>query len=193
MTIPKKHQAGSSLIEVLVAVLILSFGMLALGGMLAYAVQLPKLSAYRAAAISLAASHVERMRANTTAFATGAYKVTMSYDGSNIDIAAVAQCAYPACTADLIATLDTFETRTAIRKELPFGGIRVICTNDNCNPMVGGVTQREGEMWVMWQEPSTFAKFDPSSSDECPNPGTTPGFTAFVTPKPRCVHIKFKL
>ena len=49
------HQTGASLIEVLVAVLILSFGMLSLGGMMAYGVQLPKLAAYRADAATLAA------------------------------------------------------------------------------------------------------------------------------------------
>lgn len=188
-----RRQAGASLIEVLVAVLILSFGMLALGGMLAYAVQLPKMSAYRAAAVSLAAGHVERIRANPDGFANGSYKVTMSYDGANTNIPVVGQCAYPGCTPDSIATLDTFETKTAIRRELPFGGIRVTCAGDNCSLAAGGIQVREGDIWVMWQEPSTFAPSNPVNSDECPDPGTAPTFTPFVAPKPRCVHLKFKL
>ena len=62
------RQSGATLLEVLVTVLILSFGMLALGGMMAYAIQLPKMSGNRATAMMLAASHVERMRANTAGF-----------------------------------------------------------------------------------------------------------------------------
>ncbi len=51
---PMRQQSGASLIEILVTILILSFGMLALSGMMAYAVQMPKFSAYRATAVALA-------------------------------------------------------------------------------------------------------------------------------------------
>lgn len=185
MTSKYNRQAGASLIEVLVAVLILSFGMLALGGMLAYAVQLPKLSAYRATAVSMAAGHVERMRANTAGFVADQYKVTMTFDDSNTPVAVAAQCVYPACTANTIATLDNYETNRAVRRELPYGGMRVTC-NGVCSAL-------EGDIWVIWRDPTTVSAFDSTSSDECPNPGDAPTFTAFTSPKPRCVHIRFKL
>ena len=181
MKTPNRHQAGASLIEVLVTILILSFGMLALSGMLAYAVQLPKLSAYRATAVALAASHVERMRANTAGFSAGAYNETMTF---NQTIATVTPCTYPACDASAIATLDKFETNSTLRRELPLGGMRVVC-NGACNTM-------EGNLWVMWQEPSTFATVDASVVDQCPDPAETPTFPAF-TSNPRCILIKFRL
>ena len=78
------RQLGASLLEVLVAILILSFGMLALSGMLAFSVQMPKLAAYRATATALAASHIERMRANPQGFAVGAYKETMTYNSGSV-------------------------------------------------------------------------------------------------------------
>lgn len=176
------HQSGASLIEVLVAVLLLSFGMLSLGSMLAYAVQMPKLAAYRAAAANLAASHIERMRANTAGFASESYKETMTY---NATLATVSPCTYPNCTPDLIAAFDKNETSLAIRRELPLGGMRMTCN--------GACTDLDGDLWVIWQEPSTFAALNTADSDECPDATAAPTFTAFTSPRPRCLHVRFKL
>lgn len=175
------HQAGASLIEVLVAVLILSFGMLSLGGMMAYGVQLPKLAAYRADAANLATSHVERMRANAAGFDGGNYNVTMSHPGA---LPIVVPCVYPNCAADTLAILDTDETNKALRSALPSGGMRVTC-NGACNT-------RSGDIWVLWLEPTTFASLDTSTADECPDPTIVPTFTP-LSPQPRCLHIKFQL
>jgi type IV pilus assembly protein PilV len=59
-----------------------------------------------------------------------------------------------------------------------------------CN---GPCSDLNGDLWVIWQEPSTFAALNAANSDECPDPATAPTFTAFVDPKPRCLHVKFKL
>ena len=175
------HQAGASLIEVLVAVLILSFGMLSLGGMMAYGVQLPRLAAYRADAANLASSHVERMRANAAGFDGGNYNVTMSHPGV---LPIVVPCVYPNCAPDTLATLDTDETNKALRSALPSGGMRVTCN--------GACTDRSGDIWVLWLEPTTFASLNTASADECPDPLVAPVFVAFTT-QPRCLHIKFQL
>ncbi len=177
------RQLGASLLEVLVAILILSFGMLALSGMLAYAVQMPKLSAYRAAATSLAASHVERMRANPQGFKLESYRQAMSF---NVALPVVTRCAYPDCTSDTIAALDKDDIGKAIRNQLPgLAGMRVICN--------GACTDLDGDLWIIWQEPTTFASLDSTNSDECPDPTIAPTFTAFDSPKPRCLHVRFKL
>ena len=175
-------QSGASLIEVLVAILVLSFGMLALGGMMAFAVQLPKLAAYRATATNLAASHIERMRANPAGFASGSYSETMTF---NATLPSVSACYYPLCTSTSIAALDKDYSNLAIRRELPSGGMRMTCT--------GACTGLDGDLWVIWQEPSTFAALDALNSDECPNPATSPTFTAFTSPQPRCLRIRFRL
>jgi type IV pilus assembly protein PilV len=176
------HQSGASLIEVLVAILVLSFGMLALGSMMAYSVQLPKLAAYRAMATTLAASHIERMRANPAGFATGSYSETMTF---NATLPSASSCNYPACTAATIASFDKSESNVAIRRELPSGGMRMTCT--------AACSNLDGDLWVIWQEPSTFAALNAPNSDECPDPTTSPTFTAFTSPQPRCLHIRFKL
>jgi len=180
-TLPR--QAGSSLIEVLVAVLILSFGMLALGGMMAYAVQMPKLSAYRATAMILAAGHIERMRANVAGFTSDGYKEDPPTYNANLPN--VTPCTYPNCSASQLATLDKNETNQALRRELSQGGMRLLCN--------GACTTLEGDLWVMWQEPTTFGSFDTTNSDECPDPSATPTFPSYGAVRPRCIHVKFKL
>ncbi|MFC5499238.1 type IV pilus modification protein PilV [Caenimonas terrae] len=166
-------QQGSSLIEVLVTILILSFGMLSLAGMMAYAVQMPKLSGYRATAMMLGASHVERMRANIAGFTGGAYNEAMTFN----TVLATSNCVYPSCDAVAIASLDKAQSNAEMRRELPLGGMRMVCN--------GACTSREGDLWILWQEPSTFAAIN-NNNDECPASGTYTG-------TPRCIHIRFKL
>jgi len=191
------RQSGASLIEVLVAVLILSFGMLALGGMLSYAVQMPKLSGYRSSATSIATGHIERMRANIAGYTSGQYASASvvgephSYDVQfwKIGVLHPTACTYPTCTPQSIAWADINETHAALRRELPgWAGIRVTCSGA-CNSMA----TPEGDIWIMWSEPSAVAALDAGTSDECPDPTVAPTFTAFTSPKPRCLHMRFKL
>jgi type IV pilus assembly protein PilV len=171
------HQSGVTLIEVLVSILILSFGMLALGGMLAYAVQMPKLSGYRAAAATIAAGHIERMRANPAGFANGAYNVTLSYNAA----VALNNCAYPACSSTNTANMDTGVTNVLLRQELPNGGMSVTRAS------VGGVfSNTAGDLWIIWDEPTGLATLDSAGSDNCPAAVT-------ATPKPRCLYVRFEL
>lgn len=178
------HQSGASLIEVLVSMLILAFGMLALGGMLSYAIQMPKLAGYRATAAMIAASHVERMRANPLGFTNNRYKETLTYQQSP---PSGTKCNYPSCTEETIAFRDRVETQEILRRDLrPLAGMRVICEADNC-------ALRRGDIWIIWDEPSVFVGLDSSTSDECPDPSVAPTFTAFTDPKPRCLHVRFAL
>ena len=66
LTPQAQAQAGASLLEVLIAILLLSIGLISLGSMLSFSVQMPKLSGYRSGAVNLASSYVERMRDRKT-------------------------------------------------------------------------------------------------------------------------------
>jgi len=183
----KTHQAGASLIEVLIAILLLSFGMLALGGMLASSVQLPKLSAYRATATALAAQHIERIRANPNAFATDNYTTSLSYDGNFTNNTTnypttPADCTYPSCTEATLATMDTNYTKRAAHRELPAGGMIMKCDTTPCT------ATSYGQIWIVWQEPSAFAALN-ASNDNCPAEVTG----TYTDPKPRCLFIRFKI
>lgn len=187
------RQLGASLLEVLVAILILSFGMLALSGMLAFSVQMPKLAAYRATATALAASHIERMRANPTGFRSGAYNEGMTYPNGTPMSAPSANttlCDYPNCTAGTLADRDKYETKYLIQKQLTStAGMRVRCTGTPTPSCLN----LDGDLWIIWLEPTTFASLDPGSADECPDASADPTFTPFTTPRPRCLHVRFKL
>jgi type IV pilus assembly protein PilV len=178
------HQAGASLIEVLVAILILSFGMLSLGAMLSFSVQLPKLSGYRAAAANLASSTVERIRANPEGFSSGLYIAGLNETTAwSFTAIALSDCDYPACSSATLATMDVKASRSAIRRELPGGDLIIKCSTSPC------AKTSYGEIWTIWQEPSTFAALDPSSSDNCPSEATT----LYTSPKPRCLYVRFKI
>lgn len=177
----RSRETGSSLIEVMVSILLLSFGILAIGLTMAYAVQMPKLSGYRATAVDLAANYVERMRANPGGLAQYA-AVATSYNGSTAQPAAApTPCAYPSCTSTSLVAMDSQQIAYAARVQLPAGGVYVSCDDGTCTNSIGNV-------WIIWQQPNTFAALDSSTGDNCP---TTVDQT--VVPQPRCLYARFKL
>ena len=178
-----KHpsQTGSSLIEVLVAILIMSFGMLSLGAMLSLSVQMPKLAGYKAVASNIASSHIERIRANPDGFQTGAYVTVLSYDGT-FNTINLSDCAYPNCTSTTLATMDNAATQKAARDELPAGGVLVTCSTTPCN------LASYGNIWIIWQETLTADASGLAASDNCPTQVTG----TYTNPRPRCLYVRFK-
>ena len=189
------NQNGASLIEVLVAMLLLSFGMLALGTMMAFAVQAPKLSAYRATAANLASGHIERMRANPEGFATNQY--TTALNDTSWSFAAInpmsSDCDHPYCTASTLADMDIQTTRGVVRRELPAGDIEVWCNTPPAITASNCTKESQRNMWIIWQEPNTNSLLG-ANSDYCP-PDVTSTYTGYPTsPTPaRCLYIRFKV
>jgi type IV pilus assembly protein PilV len=183
--ISKRHrQNGALLIEVLVSILLLSFGMLALGAMLSFAVQAPKLSGQRATAVTLASSYIERIRANKPGFEEGFYDKPSSYP----NLPELKLCAYPDCKYETLATMDFGEFATDVRKQLPAGGMLMLRDDSS-----GTASKTIGNLWIVWREPSiwrepsTLDALNPSLSDNCPAELTD----AYPSPKPRCVYVRF--
>lgn len=179
-----KRQAGSSLLEVMVAVLLLSFGMLALGNAIAFAVQMPKLSGYRAIAVSLASSHVDRIRANPNDFQFYAQPLHKD-DWSSSEIAA-GTCAYPNCYVvgeHNLEIKDDLDTRRAVRAQLPAGDMMLNCDGGTC------AAGTPGNLWIVWQEPTTNAVFNASTSDNCPVEVTA----LYPNLNPRCLYVRFSI
>lgn len=175
-------QQGASLVEVLVAILILSFGMLSLGAMLSYSVQMPKLSGYKTIATNIATDHIERIRANAAEFTLGTYISGLSYDGTFNNIP-LANCNYPSCTSAQLAAMDIAASRRASRVELPAGGIIVNCDGGICG------ANSYGNIWIVWQEPNTSTALNSTASDNCPVEVTG----TYTNPAPRCLYIRFKI
>lgn len=182
----RAQQGGASLIEVLIAILLLSFGMLSLGAMVSYAVQMPKLSGYRAMAVNLAASHIERIRANPDGFSNGGYDKASSFDNTSAPLTPdpANLCAYPSCDFAALATMDVEQTRVAVRAQLPAGGMFMLRDNHS-----GILSTTDGNLWIVWQEPDAHAALDPGSSDNCPSEVTQ----AVANARPRCLYVRFKI
>jgi type IV pilus assembly protein PilV len=182
LTSSRVTQKGSSLIEVLVAMLVMSFGLLAMAATMVYAIQMPKLAAYRAMASNLAEMHVERIRANRVGFLNGSYDDNLSYDGT-LNPVSLSDCTYPNCTASTLAVMDKAFIKNALRRELPAGGMRLSCDTTPCN-----INSIYGNLWVIWQEPSMAFSLNSASSDNCPAE-----VASFNNPRPRCLYLRFKL
>jgi type IV pilus assembly protein PilV len=198
--IQHSKERGATLIEVLVAMLLLAFGMLAIGSMMAFAVQGPKLSAYRSTAANLAASHTERMRANPEGFASNSYTSALhdsAWSFTAIDPTA-SDCVYPNCTETTLAAMDIQAARGAIRRELPAGDMEMWCSTPGATPptAVACTKATQGNLWVIWQEPNTNMLLG-ASSDYCPPDltSTYTGYTGSTGPQTpaRCLYIQFKV
>lgn len=143
---------GVSLIEVLVAILIVSLGLLALAGLLNVSSRVAKTSEYRATAAQLAADMVDRMRANRAGATAGNY----SQAPSALSTAKATQvsCAnVTSCTAEEIANQDKAEWNTLVFNALPGGTGYIDYTG----------TSGVGDLWIIWTDPNALN--ESSSSD----------------------------
>jgi type IV pilus assembly protein PilV len=179
-------QVGATLLEALVAILLLSIGLISLGATLSFAVQMPKLSGYRSAAVNLASSYIERMRANPEGFASRGYDQASSYDGFRTAhaVATSNHCAYPSCDMTTLASMDFADLKAAARAELPAGGAYMVRDSQG-----GILSSSDGNLWLVWQEPSSFALVNPFASDNCP-PQIADNL---ADPQPRCLVVRFRL
>jgi len=141
----RKHQTGASLLEVLIAILIMSFGITGVALLMAATIQYNKTSQYQMVALQVATQLAESMRANTDGFMADSYAKTDTYS-SNVAAASLPSCANTsACTSSEIATIDKAQVANTLRLALPGGDFNV---------------QRNGsraDIWIMWMEPKTAA------------------------------------
>jgi len=182
---PRKAQRGSSLLEVLISILLMSFGMLALAGMQAYSVAAQKNAANRAVASALATELAEVIRLNPTGLSGGNYDVSMMTTG---DPPALAPCVFPNCTTPAaLAAADLTAFQSRVRSLLPLGGVEVT------RP---GASATQANIWILWEEANVLDNtrkvggVDQSAeqtSDNC-------SATAKALPTlPRCFYMKVQL
>jgi len=166
------------MIEVLVAMLLLSIGMLSLNAILGFSIQLPKLAAYRATATNLASSYIERISANSSGFKQNSYQQDISYtnDAAMFDLKNIigSQCNYP-CTPTELATMDFIQMKQAVRAALPGGGL-----------LMQKNTDTSGIIWIIWNQPDSIST--PINVDQCPAE-----VASYASPKPHCIAIPFNL
>jgi type IV pilus assembly protein PilV len=139
------HCRGSSLLEVLVAMLLLSFGLLSLAAWHGRALQHGRSSQYRAVASQLALDLADRMRANLPGVAAGAYTRMRPYEVTDAPEPEPPCADAVACSGTEMAARDLAQWLNAARTTLPGAGL--MARRDLAQ-------DRVVDIWVLWQPAS---------------------------------------
>ena len=145
---PPRRQAGTSLVEVLVALLLLTVGLLTMAGLHASSLKLTKVSQFKTSASEIAQVYGDAARSNVAAAITGGYNRTVT--GGAI-VAPNPPCTAPAvaCTPAQIAATDLFNART-MAAALPNGDIFASVNAGNVATTVPSLS-----VWVYWSSPDS--------------------------------------
>lgn len=176
------REAGFSLVEVLVAMLVASVGILALAGLLQASTRYAKIGQLRATATLLASDIADRIRANSTGSeaATGDYDLTdEAFPGPPPPPHAPCSSESP-CDSAALAQLDLAHWTARVRATLPQGSAR-IRTHPAKPPARAYV-----DVWLGWADtltPSPGSAAERSDS-ECPDAWKRAEAPA------RCVHLQ---
>ena len=185
MTSVKRNQTGSSLIEVLIAVVVLSVGLLAYVGLHAESLQFNKMAQYRSIATQLATDYINRVQANSLAAINGAYDIENGYAPLAGPVA-VPGCVDPInCTEPELAAVDRALWNNNAVLALPGASINmsrdVIVGAPAAGAGMGGT--QTFDVWVMWQDPDDDS--DDVIGGDCPDAAIPAGV--------RCLHYRFAI
>lgn len=184
-------QAGFSLIEVLISIILLAFGMLGMAGLFNYSVSANSNASYRMAAALLASDYAELVRANPDSLQTNTYnKQIASFDPTDSAVKTLASnlCTYPLCKSSANATVSTESLdialfRNRVKAMLPAGDFqaaRVVGTN-------------QIDIWIVWAEGKggDSGNDNETRSDNCPI--SISNQVPAPDPYPRCLFTRVAL
>jgi type IV pilus assembly protein PilV len=133
-----RPQYGFSLVEVLIALVIMSVGMLGIAGLYVKSLQAGRTSMFRHNAVTLAGDVADRIRANPTA--ANAYTATTGMD--NNCISGVINC-----TPAQMAANDILVWKDQATNSLPGGDVTIVLTP------AAGVLPPSYQITISWNEP----------------------------------------
>lgn len=123
----KVHQAGVGLIEVLVALLVLTIGVLGMVALQTKALQFSQESIYTSQALMMAYEMSDRMRANRGSEADYLVNYGTSVTAAN-------DCSAGNCSPSQMASYDTSEWKDSIATNLPLGDGQIAVDNTGPRP-----------------------------------------------------------
>lgn len=119
------RQHGLSMIEVLVSLTIVAFGLLGLAGLQARSMSFQKDSIDRKAGVEMAAQLAERLRANYDGFRQGHYDDTFAWNAQVPG--SIPACQDPLnCTPEEVANRDLAMWQIDLRRRLPVSGAYLV-------------------------------------------------------------------
>lgn len=138
----QRREAGFTLIEILVSMLIIAIGVLGTAGMQALALKVNKGGQLRSQAVILGIDFIERVEANNGATITGAY-APATYPASSAK-----DCSAVYCLQSELATYDLVEFKARVLAQLPGAAVTV---------SVAGTGPYTYTVQISWQERITKA------------------------------------
>jgi len=138
-----KFARGFSLIEALVALVVLSVGLLGIAALYVSALRFGRTALLRSDAVTLAGDMVDRIRAN----ASGGSSYALAAGAANT---AVAACGTAGCTAAQMATTDKAQWTALLARSLP-AGTGTVVVDATASPISYTIT-------VRWTEPNVGAQ-----------------------------------
>jgi type IV pilus assembly protein PilV len=172
-----------SLIESLVALLVVSLGVLALAGLLGTASRYGKTSEFRAIATLQAADIGDRMRANLAGANLGAYLLDNTALRSEPPEPAPACNQARACEPAEMAQQDLAAWQAALFAGLPQGTGHVAYD----------AATRTADIWVMWRDPSAVSGSEYLNAADAGRSACPPGFEPPGADTPRCLFFRMGL
>lgn len=139
------HQRGAGLIEVLVALLIISLGLMSMARLSATTIGFNKGAQVRLVALSLANQYAERARLNVYGFDLGGYGIALN--GVQPVAPPVDAGANDITAATNVAQADQREFMARVAAHLPQG---LVMVNTVSTPL-----SRDMDIWILWQDVNT--------------------------------------
>ncbi|WP_171019878.1 hypothetical protein [Hydrogenophaga sp. 2FB] len=141
------------MIEILVALLLVSFGLLGIGGLTAATFGYNKAAQLRLTGLSLVNDYADRARLNIYGYDLGQYAIALSDEAPTDDEMDEAQTGMQAnevvvsTAAEKVAIFDRGLFQRTVANQLPQGRA-VVITNPTAQA-------RNLDVWLLWQEPTT--------------------------------------
>ena len=149
---PRPRSAGFSIVEVLVALVVLSIGMLGIAALYVESLRAGRTAVYRTQAVNLASDMADRIRANRNA--REAYDLAADDEPGERGCAPTAEDATPnTCSAAELAEDDMARWRAAITDQLPGNGDSTPTGTIDVTTPVNATQTRVYAIEVTWSEP----------------------------------------
>jgi type IV pilus assembly protein PilV len=169
------RQCGASLIEVLVALLIISLGLMSMARLSATTIGFNKGAQVRLVALSLATQYAERARLNVYGFDLGGYDIALNEAIPNAPV--IDANANDVTAATNVGLVDKLEFMQRVANHLP-QGLAVV----NSTRAPGA---RDLDVWVLWQDVNNEPSGALSAAGESQCPAGVNGNS--------CLYIKVRL
>jgi type IV pilus assembly protein PilV len=120
----RSRARGFTLLEVLISILVVAFGLLGIAGLQAFALKNNQSASYRTVATALANDIIDRIHANPLGADQGHYNKSAIADyetGAGIDCSGM-------CTPEQLASRDRYEWEQLVKTALP-GGVGIVCVD----------------------------------------------------------------